>query len=458
MGFTIKFDNGGSASRIEQSKFEPIQNAVKTEAAAPKATETKPQESFAGASSKIGELQQTSNARRAEVTTAKVGKIRENKTEAAINIGAQYVKAISKDKSAKGIETHNNTVPSVSFDKSDKRYLFPKAGTYNASSNLINELSANKFGPLDKPSMYLGANYRGQEIDAGLALTPAIALRKVDDKVYKVQTFTTDASGMSRENQLTLNRDTNTPGGHFILRHVEKGKETDVDFIADRAVVDPKDKSITFYGKDSAGKEGTRKLYGNFAFTPFYRTKGAGGVDKDGNRLDYADNLEKFTKGENAGNLQLFPGESFDMSVKETNAAKQTVELNITSKKAGTLSYSTSGIGNPKNDVTEFKRVDSVDQSFYDDADHKVKGNERKPFIGTSIVIENGKWGASQILGKDGRKPFTRDRFDRLISPEFNDNDNDFNQVSSKNGKGRITEPDGSENIYNNPSRFFKVK
>lgn len=355
--------------------------------------------------------------------------------------GAYFVKSETDVKTEySGIETTDNISPTVSTDKA--RWNFPAAGNYDANSDILTKLSAGNFGPLDRPSIYLGGKIGGQEVDAGLVYNPVVAQKTSGGQpVYepgtknplKTQTWTTDPDGSSRDNQLTISGFK----GNFLVKTVQNGVETSDVVLTSQNIQANSDRSITLQGTNQNGDSETLKLYPNFAFRPFYRTDFKGQKDSSGKLFDadrngYADN---YPSGVGRGDdVSVYAGETFDMSLKYVNGK---AELRI-STEYGSSSFSAK-VGNPAVG-SSFKRVDSVDQ----------KGREGNTVLPTQTRVSNGNWGQT-VIDRNGKPaiPFTSSVFSKIVSTEISKN---YDLMNSPDGKGRLTKPDGSEIIYNRPS------
>jgi len=227
-------------------------------------------------------------------------------------------------------------------------------------------------GPLDRPSIYLGGNGSGHELDAGLCF----------DRVYDENgepTFTNDPSGC------------------------HGGDEAKLFARIGRKLVDGTGKLI----RDDVSWEelGGLGFRPNFAFRPFYRTTNHL-VDEEGKPIP-----EWFNPKPGAmDNLYFFPKDPIVMAIRVLG--KERVRLDIRtqdSKRAFHVIFR--ALGFAPFVAHSFKRVNAVDQFRVENG--KRVGNEKQPLIHTKTRVTEAVWSRVFLLNSKD------EQFKALSGPNF---------------------------------------
>ena len=364
----------------------------------------------------------------------------ESKPSKPGEVGAYYHKVVTDaSKESLALETTRAVAPEVKIDNS--RYLFfdgsipansgkPQAVDFakNKSGVTLAEMNNPATGPKDRPSIYMGGNSNGVEVDAGLAWNRVV--KSVDNRQQSI--WTTAANGSSRTEQFVINPEKDAKN------QITGYKVQDLD---GNVIARGKDFKPNADGSVSIGDKTLRP---NFAFRPFFRSTDKGGNGAVGyhDQMKMPDgSMQKILIPGGRNDVQVYAGEKFDMKM---TAAKNSnkVQLEITSD-YGKYSYSPEVRGfRGGNGAATLKRVDSIDQ----------KGKEKGKTDPTQTTVSNGAWGATSIAVGNRRDSFVGAAGTHIKSLEFSEKfANNDNSIFGSQGKGRTTRVDGSEQIYINP-------
>lgn len=253
--------------------------------------------------------------------------------------GAYFRKVESARAGWRGLEA-GVALPSVTFDPA--RFFRPVAPDL-----------AWQLGPLDRPSVYLGARDEesGGEIDAGLTW----------DRVY-------DASGRPVFTDrvlpgVPLGTDEGDPAHRFVSPALAPFGWRDG---RGRALTD-KEKELLI-----------GRLVPDFAFRVFWRAPGVawGNPAKD-----------------SPSNVYLYPGRAATMRLIEAGAGRFRLEV---SGDGGSFAgeFSAGGFAPGR---ARFKRVDSIDQ-FYLSETRERRGNERRDALPTAAAAPGARWSSATLL------------------------------------------------------------
>lgn len=216
----------------------------------------------------------------------------------APHVGAYYHKVSSGPSADNRGITGTGTLPNVRTDP-NRTFMGPGG---------VNDWMS---GPLDRPSVYMGGNARGHELDAGLSWS-----RRYDESGQP--TFT-DRAGSS-------------DGGDPAHRFTKRGgvvRDGHGDVVTDQRVID--------------------SLQPNFAFRAFWRTTNR----DEGNQWHNADKADP--------NQYFYPGQKVSMSIATDPAHRNQVRMQI-SADGQTFDQTFRQQGFGEDAAQAFKRVNSIDQ------------------------------------------------------------------------------------------------
>ncbi|MDO8804681.1 MAG: hypothetical protein Q7R35_09615 [Elusimicrobiota bacterium] len=251
-------------------------------------------------------------------------------TSKVFRFGGAYFRKLVTREGAKitGIQAEG-ALPLVSFDPDRYYTATEKKKDYQT-------------GPLDRPSVYMGANSPSNELDCGLTW----------DRVYT-------SSGMavlisSQSARFTLAKDKDTLYG------------------GDGA-------KLASGGKAVAAKIAELKLKPELAFRPFWRTTGMGEPSWHNPTVGAPDNV------------YFHPGEKIKMAV--SFAGGDNFRLDIS---AGERSFSVTFAQKGFQGKRSFKRINSIDQ--FRVVDGVRQGNENRSVIPTKTRVTGALWTSTMVL------------------------------------------------------------
>lgn len=319
-------------------------------------------------------------------------------------IGAYYRKVITPASSANlGIHSRDGKIPEFAADAN--RFFIQEIDGVSGYS--LAEMNDYRTGSKDRPSIYLGGRSNNIEIDAGLAWNRVFAI--VSGVTYA--TWTDDTDGSSRTSQFFIVKS----GSTYIVKNLQGVQVTSGIYFVPTA-----DGSVTI---------GTKTLYPNFAFRPFFRSS-----DRTTNS-----GYHSIATAGGTNDSRFYAGDVFTIELKILQTGE--IRLMISGGAGGSgeaTNYTTTVNGFNAGSPT-FKRVDSIDQ----------KGREGFSTEPTNSTVVRGGWGITSVLKSTGNIAFAGSAGLTVKSVEFSQNT--YNYLFGPIGQGRATRTDGSEVIYINP-------
>lgn len=418
-------------------------------------------------------------------------------TKTASNIALSVVEFVNpQDKQIKNISESSSIIQTTSTSEPDiphknvigayfnKIEIHPSKDNVGISGNaklpIINFDSSRydtKHGQLDIPSVYMGGNASGKELDAGLSW----------DKVYlfkdgqKILTYTDAPNG--------------TDGGDDSKRYI-KTKDEKGNTIYQDCSTPPKIVAGGNSGVDLAGFE--KKLKMNYAFRPFWRTtndesyqlsigdkvKATTGkspntinlngkdfaIKSDSKGLYYETSDKgktirhplmkgKDDKGKDAvfmaantwhnplidndpktsPNVYFYPGQNINMSIKTGKNGQVTMTINSSDGKTKfTQDFNAKGFGN--GNAQSFKAVNSIDQFTVINGERKGLEGLKSGVLPTKTKVEDATWELNSLKTGNKSEPVTAKN-----SLEFRGSDTlpeDFERTQTKKGNNIVRELD----------------
>jgi len=274
------------------------------------------------------------------------------------------------------------TLPKVTFDAA--RYYKPAAGQ-----------PAWQEGPLDRPSVYLGASTGRKELDCGLSW----------DRVFDPagNPMYTDLPGMS---------DGNRPDRRFVV----------AKNFNDTVLKDANGKLIV-EGKQAIDKLlAEKKIQPDFAFRPFWRTTNTGETPWNSPPKNSPEN-KYFYPGEKVSmTLELKAKDTFVLSFKA-----QGREFRKEFKQEG---FDPDG----KQNQASFKRVNSIDQ--FRVVSGKRAGNEGRRIIATGTKAVGAVWESVLLVLKGKEVPMTGAYCSEIRGGDTAGNYKNIFRISGQNEQG----------------------
>lgn len=319
-------------------------------------------------------------------------------------IGAYYRKVITPASSANlGIHSRDGEIPEFASDAN--RFFFQE--TDGVTGYSLAEMNDYRTGSKDRPSIYLGGRSNNIEIDAGLAWNRVFAV--VSGSTYA--TWTDDADGSSRTSQFFIEKS----GGTYFVKDLQGVQITSGIYFMPTS-----DGSVTI---------GTKTLYPNFAFRPFFRSS-----DRTTNS-----GYHSIATAGGANDSRFYAGDAFTIELKLLQTGQIRLMISGGASGSGEATNYTTTVSGYNSGSPTFKRVDSIDQ----------KGREGIPTEPTNATIVRGGWGITSVLKSTGNQAFAGTAGFTVKSVEFTQNT--YNYLFGPIGQGRATRVDGSEVIYINP-------
>jgi hypothetical protein len=250
-------------------------------------------------------------------------------TSKVFNFGGAYFRKLVTRESAQitGIRAEG-ALPLVSFDP-DRYYTAQDGKDYQT-------------GPLDRPSVYMGAGSPSNELDCGLTW----------DRVYTSSGMAVLVSSQSA--RFTLAKDKSALYG------------------SDGA-------KLASGGKAAAAKIAELKLKPELAFRPFWRTTGMGEPSWHNPQVGAPDNV------------YFYPGEKIKMAVNFVDGGRFRLEIS-----AGERSFSVTFAQKGFQGKRAFKRINSIDQFRL--VDGVRQGNENREVIPTKTRVTGALWTSTAVL------------------------------------------------------------
>lgn len=318
--------------------------------------------------------------------------------------GAYYRKVITPNSSVNlGVYSRGGTIPEFAPDNS--RFFIQEID--GVADYSLAEMNDYRTGSRDRPSIYLGGRNNNIEIDAGLAWNRVYAIFSGVTRA----TWTESAVGSNRANQYFIEQS----GSVFIVKDLQG-----VQITSDSYFMPTANGSVTI---------GTKTLYPNFAFRPYFRSS---------NQTTNAGYHTIATAG-GANDSRFYAGDAFTMELKILQTGQIRLTISGGAGGSGELTTYTTTISGFNGGSPSFKRVDSIDQ----------KGREGISTEPTNATIVRGGWGVTSVLKSTGNQPFAGSAGLTVKSVEFSQNT--YNYLFGSIGQGRATRIDGSEAIYINP-------
>lgn len=319
-------------------------------------------------------------------------------------IGAYYRKVITPNSTVNlGIYSRGGTIPEFAPD--NNRFFIQE--TDGISGYSLSEMNDYRTGSRDRPSIYLGGRNNNIEIDAGLAWNRVYAIVSGATRA----TWTESAVGSSRSNQYFIEQS----GSVYNVKDLQGNQIT----------------SGSYFAPTSSGSVtvGTKTLYPNFAFRPYFRSS---------NQTTNAGYHTIATAG-GTNDSRFYASDAFTMELKILQTGQVRLTISGGAGGSGELTSYTATVSGFTSGSPSFKRVDSIDQ----------KGREGFPTEPTNATIVRGGWGITSVLKSSGNQPFAGSEGLTVKSVEFSQNT--YNYLFGSIGEGRATRVDGSEAIYINP-------
>lgn len=319
-------------------------------------------------------------------------------------IGAYYRKVITPAASVNlGIYSRGGTIPEFAPD--NNRFFIQEIDGVTGYS--LTEMNDYRTGSRDRPSIYLGGRNNNIEIDAGLAWNRVFAIVAGVTRA----TWTESTVGSSRTNQFFIE----LSGGIYLVKDLQGNQVTSGSYFMPTA-----NGSVTI---------GTKTLYPNFAFRPYFRSS-----DRTTNS-----GYHTIATAGGTNDSRFYASDLFTIELKILQTGE--IRLTISGGAGGSselTTYTTTVTGFNGGSPT-FKRVDSIDQ----------KGREGIATEPTNATVVRGGWGVTSVLKSNGNQPFAGSAGFTVKSVEFTQNT--YNYLFGPIGQGRATRVDGSEVIYINP-------
>ncbi len=272
-------------------------------------------------------------------------------------------------------------------------------------------------GPLDIPSVYVGGNGGGFELDAGLSWS-----RVLDPRLTPLWTDLPGGSDL----RSAAHRFAISDGQTTLLATDGNGRVLEIyatDGSAVMSVNDLAGKKVDLVAQDGTTVSGGVVLQADFAFRPFWRTI----VRQNGTNVNQWANPEPGDPG-----FQFFyPGERFTMSLETVK--RDTMRLRIASldDTAAVTDETFEQAGFGEGSAASFKRVNSIDQ-FRVSSNGAKKGNEGNPAIPTATRVQDGRWDDFYLLEGGTRVPFTGPSFVEKREGEFSSSE--FESIFHRSG------------------------
>lgn len=384
------------------------------------------------------------------------------------------------EKSSKTDVPHKNVIGAY-FNKVETHQVKDNIGIKGNAKLPIISFDGSRYdtkhGYLDIPSVYMGGNANGKELDAGLSW----------DKVYifkdnkKVLTYTDSPNG--------------TDGGDSSKRYI-KVEDKNKNIIYQDCSIPPK---IVAGGKSGISvSDFEKKIKMNYAFRPFWRTTNDDSyqisigdkikvnsgktpntinlngkefaVKTDSKGMYYETNennknvrhplvKDKDTNGKDAlfmaankwhnplidgdsktpPNVYFYPGQNINMSI--TTGKNGDVRMTINSSDGKTKfsqDFKADGFG--KGSSQSFKAVNSIDQFTVINGQRKGLEGLKSGVLPTKTAVNDATWELSSMKKKNITEPLTNKN-----SIEFRGSDTlkeDFNRAQTKKGNGTVRELD----------------
>lgn len=319
-------------------------------------------------------------------------------------IGAYYRKVITPAASVNlGIYTRGGTIPEFAPD--NNRFFIQEIDGVAGYS--LTEMNDYRTGSRDRPSIYLGGRNNNIEIDAGMAWNRVYAIVSGATKA----TWTESAVGSNRANQYFIEQS----GSLYVVKDLQGNQITSGSYFAPTAIG-----SVTV---------GTKTLYPNFAFRPYFRSSDS---TVNGGYHTIA------TAG-GTNDSRFYASDQFTMELKILQTGEIRLTISGGAGGSGELTTYTTTVTSFNGGSPVFKRVDSIDQ----------KGREGIATEPTNATVVRGGWGVTSVLKSNGNQPFAGSAGFTVKSVEFTQNT--YNYLFGPIGQGRATRVDGSEVIYINP-------
>jgi len=272
-------------------------------------------------------------------------------------------------------------------------------------------------GPLDIPSVYLGGNGGGFELDAGLSWS-----RVLDSKLTPLWTDLAGGSDLrNAAHRFSIS------SGDTLYAKDGNGRVLSIYATDDGSplfsVNDLAGKKVDLVAQDGTTVSSGVVLQPDLAFRPFWRTI----VRRNGTNVNRWANPEPGDPG-----FQFFyPGERFTMTLETVR--RDTMRLRIASLDDTAAvtdeTFEQSGFG--EGSGASFKRVNSIDQ-FRVLSNGAKKGNEGNPAIATATRVKGGRWDDFYLLEGGTRVPFTGSSFVEKREGEFSSSE--FNSIFHRSG------------------------
>jgi hypothetical protein len=321
-------------------------------------------------------------------------------------IGAYYRKVITPAAStALGIHSRSGTIPEFAPD--NNRFLFQEID--GVAGHSLTETNDYRTGSKDRPSIYLGGRNNNIEIDAGLAWNRVFAV--VPGSSTARATWTGDADGSSRSDQYVIEQS----GSLYIVKNLQGTEVTSGGSFTPSA--------------SGAVTIGTKTLFPNFAFRPFFRSS-----DRTTNSGYHA-----IATAGGTNDSRFYAADIFTIELKILQTGEIRLLISGGAGGSGESTTYTTTVNGFNGGSPSFKRVDSIDQ----------KGREGISTEPTNATVVRGGWGVTSVLKTTGNVPLAGSAGLTVKSVEFSQNT--YNYLFGPIGQGRATRIDGSEVIYINP-------
>lgn len=318
--------------------------------------------------------------------------------------GAYYRKVITPNSSANlGIHSRDGKIPEFASDTS-RFFIQETDGVLGYS---LTEMNDYRTGSKDRPSIYLGGRNNNIEIDAGLAWNRVFVIFSGSTRA----TWTDDADGSNRASQFFIEK----IGSNYLVKDLQGVQITSGIYFMPAS-----DGSVTI---------GTKTLYPNFAFRPFFRSS-----DRPTNS-----GYHTIATAGGVNDSRFYAGDAFTIELKVLQSGQIRLMISGGENGSGEATNYTTNVTGFNGGSPTFKRVDSIDQ----------KGREGTLTEPTNATVVRGGWGVTSVLKTTGNQPFAGSAGFTVKSVEFSQNT--YNYLFGPIGQGRATRIDGSEVIYINP-------